>query len=54
MIDLFQENISTKIVETRTQVSVLGKAAAPTPDIPSISVAHVDKPEKFGCYNLKR
>ena len=38
----------TETVETSTQVLVSGRVVAPTPGIPMIPIAHVEKLEKFG------
>ena len=43
--------MSTEVVETSTQVPVSGRVAAPTPGVPTIPMAHVDK---FGEADFKR
>ena len=54
VIDLYRKNMSTEAVETSTQVPVSGRTAAPTPGVPTIPMAHVDKPGKFGGADFKR
>ncbi|GFZ05552.1 hypothetical protein Acr_17g0011240 [Actinidia rufa] len=46
--------MSTEAIETSTQVPVSGRAAAPTPGVPTIPMAHVDKPGKFSGADFKR
>ena len=46
--------MSTEAIETSTQVPVSGRAAAPTPSVPTIPMAHVNKPEKFSGVDFKR
>ena len=44
--------MSIEAIETNTQVLVSRRTAAPTPCVPTIPMAHVDKPEKFGGANF--
>ena len=46
--------MSTKAVETSTQVPVSRRAVALTLSVPMIPMAHVDKPRKFGGTDFKR
>ncbi|GFS43864.1 hypothetical protein Acr_00g0087420 [Actinidia rufa] len=46
--------MSTEAVDMSTQVLVSGRTAALTPGVPTIPMAHVDKPEKFGGADFKR
>ena len=46
--------MSTEAVEMSTQVPFSEKTATPTPSVPTIPMAHVDKPEKFSGADFKR
>ena len=44
----------TEVVDMSTQVSISKRVVAPTPGVPTIPMAHVDKPKKFGGSNFKQ
>ncbi|XP_057500870.1 uncharacterized protein LOC130784893 [Actinidia eriantha] len=46
--------MSTEVVDMSTQVPVSGRTVAPTPGVPMIPMAHVNKPRKFGGVDFKR
>ena len=46
--------MSTKAVTMSTQVLAFGKAVALTPGVPTVPMAHVDKPEIIVRVDFKR